>query len=376
MAIKAFVGFETGDAGEMESIGSGSSIQTGTVRSGAYAIKQAGAKSFITTLATATQQSYRAYFRFPTALPTATSILFLTGQNGGRRIWNLSLASSGKIILNSTTTSGLTTVTGTTVLSADTWYNIGVAYAASAGGAVNVSIDDVSEMATTHSNAATGAPNKLGLQGATTPNEYFFDDIRLDIDTLTIPVGARIIARQGKAGAPSDDAWTKNNATDANLCWSQTPFSTATNCSNAVNSAAQTMLVAAFSATQTGHGTETVATGDTINICKSAVVAKAALGSTAHIRRYVIGVLSSATISLTTADTYFEDGEFWNTSVTGLDSLEVGMAHAADVNLEDCSDCWMMTDYSTSTSAAAAAAFFRKDIQFLGTRVGARLGLG
>lgn len=226
-----------------------------------------------------------------------------------------------------------------------------MALAQAAGGAIKVWVDGTLDINITHTTDVTATPiDNFTLNGAATPNEYFFDDIRIDTGTLTPPGAGQIIARQGLTGAPTNNAWTKTGAATSALCWSDTPFSTATNCNSATSAAAQTMLVEKFSITQTGHGTQVVGAGDTVNAAKTAVIAKEATAGGGSIRRRVNGTDTDTAKSPATTDAYLDDG-IWTTTVANLDLLEAGYVKSADANLTTVEDVWVIVDYTPAAVA-------------------------
>ena len=352
-----FSGLETGDGGEFLSLGTGASVQTGTVRTGGYALKNADtqASQLFNTLA-ATQTVLRFYLQVPAIPGSATLVAYENGGTAARLFINLNTTATLQVG-DFGSSLGLVTINGTAVLSTGVWYRIELAYDLAAGGVVKVWVDGVLDINTTHSsNVSATTTKEYDLSGGTSPNEYFFDDIRVDQGGLT-PVGAgQTIARQGKTGTPTYDTWTKNGAATAALCWSNTPFSAGTNCTKAT-SGAQTMLVGAFSASGSGtEGAQTIGASDTINACKTAIVGKTALASAGTIRRRIGGVDTDTAISLTTSDKYFDDG-IWTTTTANLDTAEIG-AVAGTVNLDTVEDCWLIVDY-TPGSAAPSFGWFR-----------------
>jgi len=181
----------------------------------------------------------------------------------------------------------------------------------------------------------------------------WFDDVIIRDDQYSGPV--YVIARQGVAGTPTYDAWTKNGAATAALCWSNTPFTTGTNCSNAVLNNVQTMLIGSFgSAGSAQEGTGTILSIDTIVAAKTAIIAKASIGGTnTSIRRRVGGVDTSTGITTTTADKYFDDG-IWTPTFTNLTdgTLEAGAVDTLGALTDTVEDVWVHVAYSPGGPAA------------------------
>ena len=105
------------------------------------------------------------------------------------------------------------------------------------------------------------------------------------------------------------------------------------------------MLVAPFSATQSGHGSEVIGAGDTINACKAAAIAKTAVAGNMDIRRRINGADTDVTVTLTTSDAYYDGGIFTTTTAL-LDSAEIGVKNDLIATLETVEDMWLMVDYT------------------------------
>ncbi len=348
-----FSGFEIGDGSELPSLGAGNSVQGVTFRSGAYALKVSAAAAQLVTSLSATRSVFRCYFQSPTqsniafikelAAPTTNRMLVTLKGNG-----TLQVSDAGSTL-------GLTTLAGSTVLSVNTWYRVEVAVDLAAGGAIKVWINGALEITTTHTNDVSATVTTgYRVQGVANPNEYYFDDCRIDVGGIA-PIGpGQCIARQGKAGTPFYNSWTKNGAATAALCWSDTPFSAATNCSDNVLSDAQTMLVAPFSATQAGHGVESIGVNDVVNACRVAMIAKSAVAGNTSIRRRVGGVDTDAVRALTTSDNYCEGDVFIDT-ITNLDGYEIGVRNTLVATLETVEDMWLLVDYTSGPTALVVA---------------------
>src|SRR5436190_8788376 len=227
----AFIsGFETGDASELLNFGAGASVQGTIVRTGGYALKQELTASRPNVTLAAIQSVFRFYLRVP-ALPSAlVTIATEVSSLPGNRL-RLRTSATNKLVVTdvSGATLGLTTTTGTFTLGIDTWYRIEIFLDLAAGGVVKVLVDGVTDINTTHTNDVSATTTKTyDLTGAATPNEYFYDDIRIDKGGVTAIGAGQCIARQGLAGTPTYDAWTKTGAATADACWSDTPFTTGT----------------------------------------------------------------------------------------------------------------------------------------------------
>lgn len=356
MTVAYFTGFETGSSSEISALGAGASIQGTTVRSGAYALKAATSQSTIASgLFSSTQTVFRFYLQVP-AIPAADTIFFRTLPSSGRL--ELDLTNGGNIKVSDPGGGlGLSTTTGTAVISAGVWYRIEVAIDLAAGGIIRVWVDGTLDIDTTHTSNKTANPNSgLLLFGAASPNEYFFDDIRIDTGTLTaIGAGAVILRQPITGGSPTYDAWSKSSGTDAGALWDNTPFGTTDFCSTATASAAQTAIVASFASTQAGHGSETLGSGDTINAAKIALVGKTSNATTDgadSIRRRVGGSDTDVAITAYTAfDLYRDTGIITGLTFSDLTSAstEIGTVKTATGSrTHTVEDVWLMIDYTAA----------------------------
>lgn len=246
-------------------------------------------------------------------------------------------------------TLGLTTTAGTASFNTGQWYRIELALDLAASGVVKIWVDGVLDINATHTNDVSASlTGNYQVRGAANPNEYFWDDIRIDTASLTPPGAGQIIARQGVAGTPTYDTWTKTGLATAALCWSETPFSATNNCNSSTSAAKQTMNVAPFSSTQSGHGTQVVGSGDTINAVKVAMIAKTASGdATGQILRRVNGTDTGTTFTDTASDAYYEQAIF-TTTPANLDLMEAGCIHGNNTRLTNVEDVWVIVDYTPS----------------------------
>lgn len=156
------------------------------------------------------------------------------------------------------------------------------------------------------------------------------------------------IARQLVAGTPTYDAWTKNGAATAALCWSETPFSAAKNCSNLGLGNAQTALVGSFNlAGSAQEGSGIISSIDTINAGKTAMIAKATVGGNLSIRRRVAGADTDTVKAITTADAYYDDG-IWTPTFTNLSAgtTEIGAVDTVAGVTDTVEDMWLIVDYT------------------------------
>ncbi len=310
-----FSGVETGDFGELDVIGAGSSVVTTPVHTGTYSASIGSAA--VTTIkaggfGSQVIHSLRCYFY----IPLGTGFNLYPRGAAATMMRMFTDGSGDKIrIIAGTLTPAVTT--GTTVVPSDRWNLFEYALDAASGGVLQVWLNGNLEINTTH----TGADTLLNVQLQGSFNNCYVDDILMMDDLRKVGVGG-CIARQGLAGTPTYNAWTKNGAATSALCWSDTPFATATNCS------------------------------DTINACKVGMVAKTASAGNTTIRRRVGGADTNVTKALTTSDAYSEATIFTDT-LANLDAYEIGVSNAQVATLQTVEDMWMIVDFTESLMAQA-----------------------
>lgn len=359
MTVVYINGFETGDLSQLDTVGAGAAIETTNVRTGGYSFKYGTATCKFVVAGIATTQSAVRLCIKTSAAPSATQGLLVENPNTTTRLrLTLNLTTGFLGVTDAGVTLGLVTTAGSINVCDGSFHVIDLTYDLAAGGVVKVWVDNTLDINVTHtSDVSATTTTSWGCNGFATAVIYM-DDLRIDKGTLTQIGAGQIIARQGLAGTPTYDAWTKNGAATAALCWSDTPFGTGTNCTSSTSAAAQTMLIAPFSAAQAGHGTQVVNAQDTVNAAKTALIIKRATSGNPKIRRRVNGSDTDTAIVATAADKYFDDG-IWTTTVANLDLLEAGVVKAADANLTTVEDVWVMVDYTkanpyTQTVSASA----------------------
>ena len=189
--------------------------------------------------------------------------------------------------------------------------------------------------------AITGA----GYGFRTTAQQIDFDDI--SEDDAAYPGSGRIIARQPKIGTPTYNAWTK---VGTDPYWADTPFNTA-NRATSVNSgipSRQTKLIAAFNATQTGHGNQIIGASDVINTAAIYYVTKRATGTAATYALNFIynSVLTENSVLLTTTDDYYYSHINSALTIALLNAMEAGGKQTtAGTVLMTIEDLWVIVDY-------------------------------
>ena len=375
MSLLWFSGVESGDLSEFNDLGGTRSASTAVVKSGAYSAKttatQNGVQNWVgsNTIQASTTLYFRSYCYIDlTANPTggnSTENFFVDVESSGGGAADagvfLDVSTSGVITAHARHTGGAT-VNGSvnTVLNNNQWYLIEVKVTASTSvGVVEWKLDGVLQETLANQNIASNQWVRVygiaHLNGSGSgAMAIYFDD--LSVSDSAYPGPGKCIARQGKAGTPTYDAWTKTSSQTAAQVWSETPFSATNNAALAGTGAgAQTMLTESFSTTQSGHGTETIASGDTINACKVGLVAKVSSTSsppTFSIRQRLNSVDTDLAKVLTTGDVYYEGAIFTDT-LTNLNASEIGAVRgtSAATKTDTVEDVWMFVDYTAAPAA-------------------------
>jgi len=359
MAFVYFSGVETGDLSEFPFVSGSPTAATDQVTKGGYSLK-------------VTDPSVAAYAQSKTGLSLSTAFfranIFCNAVGSGGTLFmqpmvaytpafasafgwlQLSADTSGNLTLALINGTSFATI-GSVAISASQWHTVEMKVVVSATvGILEMRVDGV--IIATATGLNTGTTNvDFGIFGDPFPSgtrasgSLWVDDIA--ISGSAYPGPGYCIARQGVAGTPNADTWTKNGAATAALCWSNTPFTTGTNCTHVGLGAAQTMLVGSFaSAGSAQEGTGLIATVDTVNAGKTAMIAKSTVAGNLSIRRRVAGANTDTVVSVTTSDAYYDDG-IWTPTVTNLTAgtTEIGANDTVAVVTDTVEDMWLMVDY-------------------------------
>jgi hypothetical protein len=238
--------------------------------------------------------------------------------------------------------------TGPTVTAQATWYLVEAKFVVSSTvGGVELKINGVTEFTSLGTNtSAVGTIDQVrfGGGGGGASVSQGWDDMMVCSGGYC-PRGGTI-ARQGTTGTPSQNAWTKNSCAPASIdgCWSNTPFTTASSATSTTTGQQQSMIVATFGSTQSGHGSQALTGASIINACTTGVVAKAASAVTFYTSRLMNGTTTWASIPITTSDAYYTDG-IWlpPAPLLNMAAPEVGVATGGSV-LNTVEDMWVMCD--------------------------------
>lgn len=299
------IGLETGDASELYLLNTGGSIVSGG-RYGAYCLRQASTANyqyFMFGGINVSRLRMRFAYKHATNSTGSTQTHVFDSVSPDNATYNFSLEFS--ISSADVTTLSVRDHSGSIVFSsvlsggADTWRNVAVDATKdtnAADGAIQVWVDGVSVGSST--TADLGTVNFGTLRVAPQTNAIptsDWDD--LEIDDSVVPGIGGVIARQPKTGGtPTYDDWTKSSGSDAGALWDNTPFDTTDKLTSYTADAAQTAQIASFSSTQTGHGSGTIQSYDTINGIKEAFVAKTAATTAAGITQ-VGNILATSSLN-------------------------------------------------------------------------------
>jgi hypothetical protein len=176
-----------------------------------------------------------------------------------------------------------------------------------------------------------------------------FDDFAVTRNVF--PGAGRVIARQGRPGAPTYAQWSAVGAASVSEAWSETPVSAAKRAETPAvgDPLVQTMLVAPFD-----QGINPIAPGNTIKACQT-WARFGLLGSVEDrsyaIRRRIGGVDTDTPILGLEAGPKFRsdglDGVFWRATLADLNASEVGAAKSGGAGGTGLSveDAWLVCEY-------------------------------
>ena len=338
------------------------SFQTTTKRSGSYGLltPHDGYARIRIAYSSSATTVLRFYYRV-TSNPTNTVPIILAANTTassarGFRLW---LTSGGKIGWDFNALGGGSPAgTGADSVSLSDWNLIEVKFVRDAAvGGMEIFLNGVQQVSDFTHSTTSGTSlttmtvffgNDLDQPGTNQSGiDMWWDDLAFGTGSTYIGAG-QCLAFQGKAGAPTYDAWTKNGDTTAAACWSQTPWDSAKNCTDAVVADRQTMLLD-DSAVATG-----IASGSVINGAMLLCVAKIVTSGNFKLTHRISGVdTDSATKALSTTDTMEPNGvngdsmDVFTPSYSDLTSgtMEIG-AVANSANQVTVEDMWLMVDFS------------------------------
>ena len=266
------------------------------------------------------------------------------------------------------------TQVGDAVLDTNKWYKLDVS-CPSAAAEVRVWIDDQLELSATRS-ASTDNIVLAFLGGAGSPSNFqtFHDNILYDDTAISSPLpSGKIIARQGKAGTPTYDEWTKTSSQSIDAVWSETPFSGTNNAVSPGKWRPSPPVDARLQLQRSPIGpcSETIANGDTINgsIVGQVAQRSSGAGRTLEILKRLNSTDTFTTVTFSSANTdfYKASGVFTDT-LANLNAAEIGgrKSGGAAGRTYTIQDTWLMCDFAPTAAPGEAtltqrAAIFEND---------------
>lgn len=196
MAIVAFAGGETGVLGDEVNNSGTTSVVTSPVKSGTYAYRSnptttaAGnlglqgyqADGTMNNAAYSAATAYHNAWFYVATLPAANDEPIFRARSGTTQKLELRINSSGNLVAYDRT--GTLIATGSTALSLNTWYNIGIKVGTGASASYEVQIDGVSELSSATVDLATGNNNNVQWGKANNRNgqtvDFYFDALVTD----------------------------------------------------------------------------------------------------------------------------------------------------------------------------------------------------
>lgn len=356
----------TGAGSEFSAISNGGAVSpsfvTSPVRTGTYALitpHDGYARIHIAYASNATTV-LRFYYKV-TSNPSATVPILLAANttSASARGWRLWLTTAGKIGWDFNALGGGSPAgTGADSVSLTDWNLIEVKFVRDATvGGMEIFLNGVQQVSSFATSTTTGTSlttmtvffgNDLDQPGTNRSGiDMWWDDMAFGTGSTYVGAGGSV-AIQGKAGAPTYNAWTKNGgATSAADAWSETPWSGTKNCSDSVVADRQTMLVddAAVSAK--------IAAGSVINGAMVLAVAKIVTSGNFKLTHRISGVdTDSATKVLSTTDTMEPNGvngdsmDVFTPAYSDLTSgtMEIG-AVSNSTNTATVEDVWLLVDF-------------------------------
>lgn len=344
-------GAETGSISETATPGGGCSVQTANVRTGAYAYRCTSTNAFFDFIIYSKATMYYRFYAYILANPSADNV-FWQVINASTGVCTLQLSSTGKIKIRNGSSSGTLLGTSVNSIPLNGWFRVEVKIicGTASNGTIEVKFTDANDaiietLTFTSLTMPAAAVTGAGYGFRTTAQQIDFDDI--SEDDAAYPGVGRIIARQPKIGTPTYNAWTK---VGSDPYWADTPFNTA-NRATSVNSgipSRQTKLIAAFNATQTGHGNQTIGANDILNTAAIYYVAKRGTGTAATYAMNFIynSVLTENAVLLTTTDDYYYSHINSALTIALLNAMEAGGKQTtAGTVLMTIEDLWVIVDY-------------------------------
>lgn len=284
MALDHFGGFETGDFADITTFTGAPSIVTTQKKTGTYGLRMepnATRETVQVAIASATSRTLSFWFRIEVSVAPATqaqtalaSVRSTAGTSGGIIMIRVNTDSTVELASGrygeGTTTERI--VSSFVQIDRDTWHLVELLCVSHASaGRIAWRLNGVQQDDSgTTLNTGGGNLVQMNLRCSTTAStaNWDFDNWAVRDDT-TYPGDHRVILRKVKSGSPTYNAFTKTGGTNASDVWSDIPFDATDNAKSTAADQAQTALVEDAAA-----GTDAIASADTINGCRVAMVAK------------------------------------------------------------------------------------------------------
>jgi len=222
MSRTKIIGFETGDASEVFSAGSGQSVTTAQANgsNGKYSLTDNGSGNNPNMYWVAGQSLTRVrlkfYFRLASVASTPFYIIVFE-QSGGTQQCGVFLDFSGGTVTLNVYDTTIATVATSANLSgsflANTWYRFICDFTKGSSGSIDCSvINDVTrativQLSTSPQNFNTGNTTAFSTTGGGGTLTFWVDDF--EMDDSVVPGEGYVIARQIRIGTPTYDNWTK-----------------------------------------------------------------------------------------------------------------------------------------------------------------------
>lgn len=368
MTLLHFGGFETGDTIESVTTTGTLSVQAGTVRTGAYALEinpatsatgtyRVGAySSGVPTIFSVATLFASFYFRYATKPASNSEEVFGCYASGPAAKLVVRLTSGGLLAAYDSTGTTLL-ATGSTVLSANTWYLINVKCGTAAGsaGAWEVQIDGVSEISGTgtllNSNNALFIFGKLIDRNSQTI-DVFYDDWALDNAAYPGAQSTKILVPSANGNY---QAWTVSSGASSHFTYvDEVPHNSST---DYLKSTANTQA-------ETEAFTDTAAAGisGTVNAVRVLAIVLRDGASNGSIKvRARSGSTDSDSAAASSTNAYAERGLLLLTdpatsaawTLSGIDGLEGGLVEQS-TNFTRMTAVYGMVNYVSSVTMTPA----------------------
>lgn len=351
MARVQIISAQTGGTGEWSSTSS-VSASTSVVRSGAYSFSYsagcvATGKVFNDTSG---GNAYCTLWVYPTGGFYSGYIYFY--DSSGNTLAIITVQSVGT--LTAQATGGSISSATSTTLTQNAWNFISCRYAKGSGANAVAEVTLSGSTVSSTNGTGTANPHHIGWQTGGGGTGYL-SDLILD-NASYASSSSKIICRQFVSTTPTYNAWTKSSGSTIDTVWNDTPYSATTYAVANSGNSAQTAIVSPFSSTQTGKGSETIASYDTVDMVKVAIVGKRATGAarthTIRARISSVDYDSADWTGISTSDTFNEFYPSVTPSATAINSMEAGGVQGTGTLAQDFTieDTWVIAEYTPGTA--------------------------